>query len=299
MFDAEVYAIYRVMLHLDERKERGARHTVFSGSTAALQRDMTDRLGPRQALARAIIRTYESLQERGCSVDLRWTPAHKGVIGDEVAGGCAKAGAESTAYACSREYLAEASASYLARRATERRSQAIRDWISSHVGPERRYRPPAGGKIRPELRKERKELASRYYQLQSGHTAIGTYLRRIRKTDTDKCWWCHSGKRQSRHHLFFRCRRWASEGRKMWREVGKACEWKHPRAPSARTLFRESRATPAVLGFLRQTRVGGMVSLTVVEERDRGEEEMEEIELRPEEGENGWTNREEDGPGPP
>ena len=38
-------------------------------------------------------------------------------------------------------------------------------------------------------------MASRYYQLLSGHAAIGTtYLHdKIHKTDTDECWWCDSG----------------------------------------------------------------------------------------------------------
>ena len=38
------------------------------------------------------------------------------------------------------------------------------------------------------------EVAGRYYQLLSGRAAIGPYLcDRIRKIDTDECWWCGSG----------------------------------------------------------------------------------------------------------
>lgn len=83
----------------------------------------------------------------------------------------AKAAAKSSLYAVDRQYLREATLAHLTRKATERRSKATKDWISSHIKQERRYRPPRGGKILPDLEKERKELASRYYQLLSGHAA--------------------------------------------------------------------------------------------------------------------------------
>ena len=53
----------------------------------------------------------------------------------------------------------------------------------------------------------------------------------------------------------------------MWKDIGKAGGWKHPRAPSARLLWKE-KATEAVLDFLRDTRVGCMVTLRPAEEED-------------------------------
>ena len=41
----------------------------------------------------------------------------------------------------------------------------------------------------------------------------------------------------------------------MWKEIGKACEWKHPRTPSVRLLW-DGRTTEGVLEILRTTRVG-------------------------------------------
>ena len=38
--------------------------------------------------------------------------------------------------------------------------------------------------------------------------------------------------------------------------VGKACGWKHLRAPTLRSLFQDGRTTPAVLAPFRETRVG-------------------------------------------
>lgn len=143
---------------------------------------------------------------------------------------------------------------------------------------EQRNRPPRGGKIRPELRKERKELpvASRFYQLASCQAAIGIHLVRIGKTNSDRFWWCHSGESQTRYHLFFRYQRWAPESRKLWKNVGEACGWKHPRAPSVRQLFQEEKAVP---DLLRETKVGKMATLASLTEED--EEDLEEVELRP------------------
>src|SRR5437016_14664957 len=79
---------------------------------------------------------------------------------------------------------------------------------------------PRGGEVHPNLLKERKELAGRYYQLLSRHAAIRAYLPRIEKITRAERWWCRSRKRQSRQHLFFRCRRWAPKSRKLWKCVG-------------------------------------------------------------------------------
>ena len=84
---------------------------------------------------------------------------------------------------------------------------------------------------------------------------MGTHRKRFRKTDTDECWWFLSGEPQSRHHLFTRCPSWTEQRRRLWKDAGEACEWKHPRAPSFRLLW-GVRAAGAVLEFLRTTRAG-------------------------------------------
>ena len=67
---------------------------------------------------------------------------------------------------------------HLSRRASERRSGATAQWIRDHVRPERRYPPPPGGPgfRKGALRRVRKSTAQRYYQLLSGHAAIGSLL---------------------------------------------------------------------------------------------------------------------------
>ena len=63
------------------------------------------------------------------------------------------------------------------------------------------------------------------------------------------------------------------------------CEWKTPRAPAVRLIF-DVRAAPAVLSFLRDTRVGTMVPLALREEW-RGEGAGREVIREEEEGEPG------------
>ena len=63
----------------DLPRETGVTYTIFSDSTAAINRVMMDQRGPGQALARTV-ELGDLLGRRGCSVTLRWTPAHKGVV---------------------------------------------------------------------------------------------------------------------------------------------------------------------------------------------------------------------------
>ncbi|KAA8895259.1 hypothetical protein FN846DRAFT_997341 [Sphaerosporella brunnea] len=71
------------------------------------------------------------------------------------------------------------------------------------------------------LKKERK-VASRYYQLLTGHTTTASYLKnKPRNTASEEHWFCLSGKWQSREHLFKECNRWAPQIRALWHSLEK------------------------------------------------------------------------------
>ena len=126
-----------------------------------------------------------------------------------------------------------------------------------------------------------------FYQFLSGHANIGSYLHRMELVDDDTCWWCDTGERQTRFHLVASCPAWRGQARVLWKRVAKLCEWNGPRAPEVRLLFDDVPAAPAVLSFLRDTRIGRIVPQALRRRRDG--EEGREVDREGEEG----------GPGPP
>ena len=71
-------------------------------------------------------------------------------------------------------------------------------------------------------------------------------------------------------------------GKGLVKRVGKLCQWKEPRVPGVRLLFDDVRAAPAVLTFLRDTRVGRIVPQAL--RRRRAGEDGREVDREGEEG---------------
>ena len=156
--------------------------------------------------------------------------------------------------------------------------------------------------MRKDLNKVPKELASRFYQLLSGHAATAEHLMRVGQAESDKCFWCGSGERQTRYHLLVKCKRWTPEIKELWQRIRLDTGWGG--APSIRRAFGDERSVKAILSFLEKTRVGKMPSrILLARGPDLEEEELDEFSLRVLE-EDGMetqvsTSGEEDGPGPP
>ena len=155
--------------------------------------------------------------------------------------------------------------------------------------------PPEGRipKISIALQKAPKELASRFFQLASGHAMIAPFLKeKFGWIESDSCWWCSSG-RQTREHLFKECRAWKEEIKELWREVGRISKtderagnmykgrkgfflgWqerqhravRRPGNASVKGLLGEERFIPVVLNFLRRTDVGKLKEGVVIRQR--------------------------------
>ena len=127
--------------------------------------------------------------------------------GNEAADRAAKEASENYAHDVSDKIRWQTSLPHLLRRATEGRAGAAPQWVADHVRPEGRYHPPGGSGLRRRLLcRVRKSAAQRYYQLLSGHAAIGSFLHgrmtSPQRLESGECWWCNCGKRQTRHHLF-------------------------------------------------------------------------------------------------
>ena len=131
-----------------------------------------------------------------------------------------------------------------------------------------------------------------------------SHLRRVtteRRASATQAWIRERVGRRHRYRLFVRCRRWAPEIRRLWQRVEADCEWLGPRAPTVSALFGNPQATPALLEFLDDTRVGRMHSQVHLKGGgERSEEDLEVVELEaPEEDDGTEESEEEDGPGLP
>jgi len=65
-----------------------------------------------------------------------------------------------------------------------------------------------------------KRLASRFYQLNTGHTRTGQYLHWAKMRPTAQRWWCQYPS-QTRDHLFKVCPEWKMQQKILWAEVQK------------------------------------------------------------------------------
>jgi len=101
-----------------------------------------------------------------------------------------------------------------------------------------------------------KRLASRYYQLKTGHARTGQYLHWAKVRPDVQCWWCKCPS-QTRDHLFKVCPEWKMQQKILWAEVLKETKrWKS--RWTVRDLLADGCGR-AVLGFLASTDVGRLV----------------------------------------
>lgn len=82
------------------------------------------------------------------------------------------------------------------------------------------YIPCLKTQIHPLLGKTKKLYASRFYQLKTGHGAIGTFLERIGKLESAECSWCGEAE-QSVIHLYTKCRKWRTQRLTLRKDLGK------------------------------------------------------------------------------
>ena len=103
-----------------------------------------------------------------------------------------------------------------------------------------------------------KSLATRLYQLKSGHAPTGVYLTRFGHRDDVKCWWCGGTVSQTWEHLFRHCSRWRDQQRDLWKSVGYATGWKAGRCRRMQisVLFTVGECDKVVMDFLAATEFG-------------------------------------------
>jgi hypothetical protein len=120
-----------------------------------------------------------------------------------------------------------------------------------------------------------KRLASRFYQLKTGHYLSGRHLNWTKKRPTARCWWC-SYRIQTREHDLKVCLSWKEQQKTLWAEVRKETgKWKS--RWKVRDLLADERCSRAVLDFLSTTDVGRLVPAPAEEDT---QSEVSEWDLR-------------------
>jgi hypothetical protein len=147
---------------------------------------------------------------------------------------------------------------HINRLATETQSRITKEWIEAKLSTSQSYKPKKKWGIRKALQDIPKRKAAVFLQPASGHALIGTHLTRIKKTESNTCWWCGSGRKQTRGHLFGGCRAWKRELLSLKKKIERLKGKRRGRGPRLKvvSLFQDERLTEFVLEFLEATEVG-------------------------------------------
>jgi len=294
-YDAECAAIVRALrIGRDQRRQnRIPKITIFTDAQAAIKRMQMPEVGPGQIFA---LQARRILAEIDCPVEIHWCPAHEEIAGNEVADQWAKIAADKP-YERGVEWLTidnrsrrmpPASLAHLSRQIAEKKWEEAKNWAYTRVTnpaynvkcrPWRQNRPDPGPA------KTRKTIASRYYQLKTGHALTGQYLKWIGRREDDICWWCCKPRvTQTREHLFKVCTTWKKQQKILWKAVRAQTKRGRDRFRTA-DLIADERCTEAILEFLESTDVGRkareeeweQASSGTAEEQEEGAEGAEEL----------------------
>ena len=141
----------------------------------------------------------------------------------------------------------------LRREISEKKWAEARQWAGGRTS-KKKYRMPSSQKPDGAVANSSKRIASRFYQLKTGHCLTGQYLNWTKNRPTPQCWWCRH-RTQTRDHLFKECPEWKPQQRILWAEVKKETgRWKD--RWKVRVLLADGRCSRAVLDFLSATDVG-------------------------------------------
>jgi len=166
---------------------RRPRITIFSDAQAAIKRMASDEPGPSQQYALQARKHIATLRKArpGISIEIRWCPAHKGVAGNEKADEWAKVAAEEPDtrgvewlnydYGGRSEVRATPLPRSLAnfkREISEKKWAEACQWAGGRTS-KAKYRTPKSQKPDGAVAGSAKRLASRFYQIKTGHCLTG------------------------------------------------------------------------------------------------------------------------------
>jgi len=237
---------------------------IFSNSQAAIQQTEHLEPGPGQPLARWISQSARTLRKAGIETEIHRVPGHTSIPGNEEADSQVNLAREGRKAGTVRERI-YTSAANRTRQISEARTVAKAKWEADKCSNHYSYRLQGkAGSKRPIPMNSVKSLAARFYRLKSGHAPVGTYFKRFRHRDDDKCWWCGGGggraaaQTQTWEHLSRHCSQWKDQKQTLWKKVGKATGWRAGRCRHVQVseLLSMEKRDKAVMDLLAATDFG-------------------------------------------
>jgi ribonuclease HI len=215
-FDAECAALARALEVAARRRITPEKVTIFSDAQAAIRRMASEEPGPGQKHAIQARKWVGVLRKArpDIVIEIRWCPAHEGVMGNEKTDEWAKLAAEEPD-AHGVEWLGQTdkygrrpmppprSLANIAREISEKKWTEAKQWAERRIAA-KKYRMPADQRPNRPVAGCPKWLAGRFYQLKTGRCLTGQYLKWTKNRPDAKCGWC-SCKVQTREHLFKNC----------------------------------------------------------------------------------------------
>jgi len=254
-YDAECAALARALEEASKRNTIPEQVTIFTDAQEAIRRMASDEPGPSQQYALQVRQHIATLHRArpGIVIEIRWYPAHKGVISNEKADEWAKVAAEQ---AGGHRPIPRSLAS-LNREILEKKWAEARQWAGGRTS-KKKYRLPVSQRPNGTVAGSTKRLASRFYQLKTGHHLTRQYLNWTKSRPITQCWWCRY-RTQTWDHLFKECLEWKPQQKILLavpnKETGSL--WKN--RWKVRDLLADGRCSRAVLDFLSTTDVGRRV----------------------------------------
>jgi len=174
--------------------------TIPTDDQAAVRRMASEEPGPSQMYAlQARKHTAVLRRARPDIIEIRWCPAHKGAPGNEKADERAKLAAEeleARGVKClgysdrvgARAMTLPRSFAHVKREITEKWAEAW--WWAGGRTSKQKYRMLNRQKLDGVVADSSKRLASRFYQMKTGHCLAGHYLNWTKSRPTAEYWWC-------------------------------------------------------------------------------------------------------------
>jgi len=175
------------------------RVTIFTDAQAAIRRMASDEPGPGQQYVLRARKHIAALRRArpGIIIEIRWCPAHKGIAGNEEADEWAKIAAEEPDTRgvewlnCSDRTEVRAmplprSLANLKREISEKKWVEARRWAGGRTS-KAKYRMPKSQTPGGTVAGSTKRLASRFYQIKTGHCLSGQYLNWKKNRPTPQC----------------------------------------------------------------------------------------------------------------